>query len=78
MRKSARILLSLAAAFFGTIVISGTIMKGSTAYCIHTHRFDAPWYSYVMLGAMFGSLIISPMLFALCYRLLSKYPQKLT
>jgi hypothetical protein len=65
------VLLSLAVAFVGTVMISGTILKGSLLF-IHPPDYHDPWHGMLTPTILFGSLVLSPILFALCYHLLSR------
>lgn len=82
MGTTAKVATSLAVGFFGSLLTSATIIKGVSAYSIYAyahapHPIGPPdytpnWTSYIVPAAMFGSLLLSPILYALCYRLLSR------
>lgn len=72
MQTTPKALISLVVAFIGTATTVITIMK-MTILFVHPPDYDGPhWLHYLTLATLFGSLVLSPILFALCYRLLSK------
>jgi uncharacterized BrkB/YihY/UPF0761 family membrane protein len=70
-----RALVSLVVAFVGTVMIAGAILKASVHY-IRPPEYGPPWLHVLTLGVIFGSLVLSPILFALCYRFLYRKAPK--
>ncbi len=63
---------SLLVAFFGTLAIAGTILRVTVALYMHPPDYSPPWYQVLVPITVFGSLVLAPTLFALCYRYLDK------
>lgn len=70
MKKFLRIIVSLIVAFAGTVLIAGTVMKTAIVF-IRPPNYEPTWYHWLVPITMFGSLILSPVLFGLCYMMLS-------
>ena len=67
---------SLAVAFVGTAATVITMMKATVIF-IHPPDYDGPrWLHPLTLAILFGSLVLSPTLFALCYRYLDRKHKK--
>jgi hypothetical protein len=80
MGTTLKVLISLAVAFFGSLLTSATIIKSVALYHLYiVHRYVQPgdefkpvFGDYIVMAAIFGSLLFSPILYAVCYRLLSR------
>lgn len=80
MGTALKVAISLAVAFFGSLLTSATIVKSVVVYHLYiVHRYipaadeHKPVFGdYIIMAAIFGSLLFSPILYALCYRLLSR------
>jgi hypothetical protein len=76
MRKSARFVISLAVAFVGTLLIASAVMKTAVALFMRPPDYGPTWYHWLVWITMFGSLVLSPALFALCYSMLGRRAPK--
>jgi hypothetical protein len=80
MGTTLRVGISLAVASVGSLLTSATIIKGVVLYHLYiapryvsaAEEYTPTWGDYIIMAAMFGSLVFSPMLYALCYHLLSR------
>lgn len=80
MGTTLKVVISLVVAFFGSLLTSATIIKGVVVYHLYiVHHYIAPadeykptLSHYIVMAAMFGSLLFAPILYALCYHLLSR------
>lgn len=80
MGTTLKVVISLVVAFFGSLLTSATIIKSVVLYHLYIiHRYipaadeHKPVFGdYIIMAAMFGSLLFSPVLYALCYHLLSR------
>jgi hypothetical protein len=66
-----RALISLVVASVDTAITAGTMLKVSILF-IHPPDYSEPWHGMFTLVVLFGSLVLSPILFSLCYRSLSR------